>query len=140
MSTQTNKAVVRRYYEEVLNAGHVDALDELATRDYVEHDPLPGQGDGRDDLKRRATTLLAAFSPLTFIIEDLIAEDDKVVVRWSSSGTHNSDFLGIAATHRPYTISGIDIHRLEGNQLAEHWHVVDQLSQLQQLGLIPAPA
>lgn len=140
MSLEANKAVVRRYYEEVLNAGRVDVLDELAAQDYVEHDPFPGQGNGRGDLERRAATLIEAFSPCTFTIEDLVAEGDKVVVRWSSSGTHSGEFLGIPATHRSYTISGIDIHRVEDDKLAEHWHVVDQLSQLQQLGLIPAPA
>ncbi len=140
MSVETNKTTVRRYYDDVLNAGYVDLIDELAVDDYVENDPFPGQGNGRGDLKRRAATLLSAFSPCTFTIEDLIAEGDRVVVRWRSSGTQSGEFLGIPATHRDYTIAGIDIHRLAGGKLAEHWHVVDQLSQLQQLGLLPAPA
>jgi steroid delta-isomerase-like uncharacterized protein len=140
MSAHENTATVRRYYDEVLNHGQVTVLADLAAEGYVEHDPFPGQGDGRADLERRVETLLAAFSPCRFVLEDVIAEGDRVVVRWTSTGTHSGEFMGMPATHRDYTISGIDIHRLEGGRMAEHWHVVDQLSQLQQLGVLPAPA
>jgi steroid delta-isomerase-like uncharacterized protein len=140
MSAEQNKAVVLRYYDEVLNQGHISVLDEIAAADYVENDPFPGQGNGRDDLKARVSTLLTAFSPCTFTIEDTVAEDDRVVVRWRSSGTHSGEFLGIPPTDRGYTIAGVDIHRVADNRMAEHWHVVDQLTQLQQLGLIPSPS
>jgi len=140
MSTETNRAVVRRYYDEVLNSGKLAVLDELAAQDYVENDPFPGQGNGRGELTRRVTTLHDAFSPCHFQIEDVIAEGDRVVVRWRSSGTHSGPFLGIPATQQSYEISGIDIHRVADGRMAEHWHVVDQLSQLQQLGLMPVPA
>jgi len=139
MSVEQNKSVVRRYYDEVLNRGHIAVLDELATDNYIENDPFPGQGNGRTDLKVRVSTLLTAFSPCTFTIDDIVAEGDRVVVRWRSSGNHSGDFLGMPPTHRDYTITGIDIHRLAAGQMAEHWHVVDQLSQLQQLGMIPSP-
>lgn len=139
MAIEENKAAVRSYYDDVLNLGNVSALDTLAIAQYVEHDPLPGQGDGREGLRRRVEMLRSAFRP-HFTIEDMIAEHDKVVVRWTSSGVHVAPFLGIPATGKPYTIAGIDIHRLQDGRLAEHWHVVDQLSQLQQLGVIPQPA
>ena len=140
MSIESNKTIVRRYYDEVLNGGRIAVLDELATGDYVENDPFPGQGDGRSDLKARVSTLLTAFSPCTFTIEDVVAEGDRVAVRWTSSGNHSGDFLGMPPTYRDYTITGIDIHRMTGGRMAEHWHVVDQLSQLQQLGMIPSPS
>lgn len=140
MSVEQNKAIVRRYYDEVLNRGHISVLDEIAAEQYVENDPFPGQGQGRSELKARVSTLLTAFSPCTFTIEDIVAEGDRVVVRWRSSGNHSSEFLGMPATNRDYTVAGIDIHRLTDAGMAEHWHVVDQLSQLQQLGLIPAPS
>ena len=135
---ETNKHVARRYYEEVLNERNVDLLDELAARDYEEHDPLPGQRSGLEGLKDRVNMLIGGLDP-HFTIEDVIAENDKVVVRWTSSGRNVGDFLGIPATGRSFTIAGIDIHRVEGGKLAEHWHVVDQLAQLQQLGLLPSP-
>ena len=138
MGTEGNKQAARRYYEEVLNAGDVDALDALAVADYDEHDPLPGQGTGLAGLKDRVTTLRDAFGQI-FTVEDVIAEGDKVVVRWTGTGTHRGAFMGIPPTERSFTIAGIDIHGFRDGRMAEHWHVVDQLSLLQQLGLIPAP-
>jgi steroid delta-isomerase-like uncharacterized protein len=138
MAVEENKAVARRYYDAVLNRGDVDSLNQLAAADYVEHDPVPGQGTGGEGLKDRVTILRSAFGQ-HFNVEDVVAEGDKVVVRWTSSGKHEGEFMGIPPTGKSFTIAGIDIHRLEGGKMAEHWHVVDQLSLLQQLGLIPQP-
>jgi steroid delta-isomerase-like uncharacterized protein len=96
-----------------------------------------GQANGRDGLAQRVNMLRCAFNP-RFTLEDLVAERDRVVVRWTSHGTRVGTFLGMPPGGRSYTISGIDIHRLRDRRLAEHWHVVDQLAQLQQLGVIPA--
>jgi steroid delta-isomerase-like uncharacterized protein len=138
MSTEPNKEVARRYYEWVLNDGEVEALDEMAVPDYQEHDPLPGQGTGLQGLKDRVTMLKSGLDS-RFTIEDLIAEGDKVVVRWTNSGTNVGEFLGMPPTGKGFTIAGIDIHRLEDGKMAEHWHVVDNFSMLLQLGLIPPP-
>jgi steroid delta-isomerase-like uncharacterized protein len=139
MSESDNKAVVRRYYDEVLNQRRGDLLDEIAVEDYVEHDPFPGQGNGRADLRARVELLVGAFSPLHFTIEDVVAEGDKVVVRWTNAGTDSGGFMGMPATGKDFGIAGIDIHLVRDGRLAEHWHVVDQLAQMQQLGLIPQP-
>lgn len=138
MGTTENKEVARRFYEEVLNKRDLDQLDQLATQDYIEHDPLPGQGTGLPGLRDRVTALVNGLDP-TFTIEDVIAEDDRVAVRWTNSGTHVAEFLGIPATGRSFSIAGIDIYRLEDGKLAEHWHVVDMYAQMIQLGLLPAP-
>ena len=138
MSAETNKVLVRRFYDQVLNGRRVQAIDELAVTGYNEHDPLPGQREGREGLKDRVSMLADGLAP-TFTIEDIIAEGDRVVVRWTSSARHVGDFLGIPPTGRSCAIAGIDIYRLEDGRLAEHWHVIDQLAMLQQLGLIPAP-
>ena len=130
--------LIRRFYEDVLVGGHVDALDEIATVNYQEHDPLPGQGDGLEGLKDRVTMLKEGLA-VRFTIEDVIQTGDKLVVRWTNSGTHVGEFLGIPATNKSFSVSGIDIYRLEDGKLAEHWHVIDQLAMLQQLGLIPTP-
>jgi steroid delta-isomerase-like uncharacterized protein len=137
VSTDANKAVALRYYDEVLNAGNLDLLDELAVAGYEEHDPLPGQGEGREGLKQRVRMLRDAFAP-RFTVEELIAERDKVVVRWTNRGTHVGDFLGMPPTGRSFAIAGIDIHRLSDGKLAEHWHVVDLFGLMQQLAPIPA--
>ena len=138
MQTQVNSVTARRYYEEVLNERKFDVLDELAVEEYAENDPLPGQGNGREGLKQRVAMIQDAFGQ-TFTIEDMVAEDDKVVVRWTGSGSHSGEFLGIPPTGKSFSIAGIDIHRFVDGQMAEHWHVVDQLSLLQQLGVIPQP-
>ncbi len=137
MAAETDE-LVRRFYEDVLVSGDLVALDELATSDYEEHDPLPGQGDGLQGLKDRVSTLREGLDP-RFTIEDVISEGDRLVVRWTNSGTHVGDFLGIPATNKSFSVAGIDIYRVSDGKLAEHWHVVDQLSMLQQLGLIPTP-
>ena len=138
MTTTNAKNIVRRMYDEILNDRRLDVIDEIATPEYVENDPLPGQGKGRDGLRDRVSMLVAALDP-HFSVEDVIAEGDRVVIRWRNAGTHADSFLGIPATGRSFDIAGIDIYRLEDNRLAEHWHVVDQLTMLMQLGLIPAP-
>ena len=139
MSGQDNKSVVRRYYEEVFNQREVDLVDQLAIEDYIEHDPFPGQGNGRADLKARVQAILSAFAPLQFRLDDVVAEEDQVVVRWSQTGTHSGAFMGIPSTGREFAIAGIDIHKLRDGRMAEHWHVVDLYGLLMQLGVIPAP-
>ena len=134
-----NKALVRRYYDEVFNERRVELVDELAVEDYVEHDPFPGQGDGRADLRARVELILAAMNPLRFDVQDVVAEGDRVVVRWVQQGTQTGPFMGMPPTGRQYTMAGIDVHRLRDGRMAEHWHVVDLFGLLQQLGAIPAP-
>jgi steroid delta-isomerase-like uncharacterized protein len=138
MSTETNKALVRRFYDEVLNSRRVEMIDELAMTEYVEHNPLPGQRDGRNGLRDRVTMLLDGVAP-TFTVEDVIAEADRVAVRWTNTATHVGTFLGIPPTGRSCGIAGIDIYRLADGRMAEHWDVVDLLAMFQQLGLVPSP-
>ena len=138
MSIEDNKTQVQRLYE-LLNAGDVEAVGGLVSPDYEEHDPLPGQGSGREGVLDRFSMIKAGLAP-RFTVEDVIAEGDRVVVRWTNSGTHVGEFAGIPPTGRTFTISGIDIYRVSGGVLCEHWHVIDQLSMLGQLGLLPEPA
>jgi steroid delta-isomerase-like uncharacterized protein len=138
MSTEINQRMVRRYYEEILNQGHSDILQDMAVPDYIENDPLPGQTTGLAGLEERVAMLRGALNP-HFTIEDLVADGDRVVVRWTQRGQQVRGFLGLPPTGKAFTIAGIDIHRLRDGRMAEHWHVVDQLSLLQQLGVIPSP-
>ncbi len=137
MVTTDHKGLVRRFYEDVLNRGDMDTLEELAVEDYLENDMLPGQRAGLAGLRDRVTMLKTALDS-RFTIEDVIAEDDKVVVRWINSGTHVGEFAGIPATGKSFAIAGVDVYRMRDAKMAEHWHVVDQLTMLQQLGIIPA--
>lgn len=135
---QEIREIVQRFYGQVMGEGDLATLDELATDDYQEHDPFPGQGEGLSGLKNRTTMIREGLAP-HFAVEDVIHEGDKLVVRWTNSGTHVGNFAGIPPTNKAFSIAGIDIFGLRDGKLAEHWHVVDQLSLLQQLGIIPAP-
>lgn len=135
MSLESNKTLARSLYD-LANAGDVDAIGDLVSADYREHDPLPGQGSGREGVIDRFSILVGALAP-KFTIEDVVAEGDRVVVRWTNAGTHVGEFAGIPPTGRTFTIGGIDIYRVEDGALVEHWHVIDQLGMLGQLGLLP---
>jgi steroid delta-isomerase-like uncharacterized protein len=138
VSIEANRESARRLYE-LLNQGQVERIGELVSEDYQEHDPLPGQGSGRDGALDRFSLITTALAP-HFTIEDMVAEGDRVVVRWTNAGTHVAEFAGIPATGKTFTIGGIDIYRVADGRLCEHWHVIDQLSMLGQLGLLPETA
>jgi steroid delta-isomerase-like uncharacterized protein len=139
MSTDTNKELVRRYYDEVHNHRKFDRIEELVAPDFKEHDPLPGQGVGREGMKDREK-MLAANLDVHVTVEDIIAEGDKVVVRWRNHGTHVGEFLGIPPTGKQFSVEGINVYRVQDGRLAEGWNVVDVFGQLLQLGVIPSPA
>lgn len=138
MNTEQNTTIVRRLYE-LANNGDAEGIGGLVAEGYDEHDPLPGQGTGREGVVDRFSMLVGALAP-RFTIEDVVAEGDRVVVRWTNAGTHVAEFAGIPATGRSFTIAGIDIYRVADGAICEHWHVIDQLSMLGQLGLLPAPS
>lgn len=135
--SEQNKALVRRLYDEVLNAGRLDLIDELVTPDFVDHEEFPGSSPGREGAKEFFAMLRTAFPDLRFTVEDMLAEGDRVAVRLTLQGTHQGPFLDMGPTGRPLKVQGIDILRLAGGQLAEHWGVTDQMSMMQQLGAIP---
>ena len=138
MNTARNKDLARRLYA-LINEARVDQLADLISPDYIEHDRLPGQGSGREGVLERFSMITTALAP-HFTVDDLITEGDRIVVRWTNRGTHVAEFAGIHATGRIFTIAGIDIYRVADEQLCEHWHVIDQLGMLAQLGLLPQGA
>jgi steroid delta-isomerase-like uncharacterized protein len=139
MSLAENKAVVRRLLEEVINEGHQVVADELVTSNFVDHNPMPGFPPNREGFKKSFVTFRAAVPDLRYTIDDIIAEGDKVVVRWTAKGTHKGEMLGIPPTGKKVAISGVDVFRLAKGQLVELWLSWDQLGMLQQMGVIPMP-
>jgi steroid delta-isomerase-like uncharacterized protein len=136
MSTEANKAILRRYKVDILNSRDIDALDEVVAPGYLDHAAFPGQAAGLEGLKQRVATLFRAFDP-HWTIDDIIAERDIVVLRWNHTGTHVGEFLGIPPTGKAFTMRGIDIYRVKDGKMAEHWNVVDMFGFYQQVGLIP---
>ena len=137
--TEDNKALNRRFVEEVINQGNTDAIDELIDPGVVDHAAPPGFPTGREGAKQFAAMMRSAFPNLHLTIEDMIAEGDKVVMRSTWSGTHEGEFMGIPATGRQVTVSAIDITRVADGRMVEHWEQFDALGLMQQLGVVPPP-
>ena len=133
MSTEENKALARRWMEEIWGKGNVAAVDELFAPDFVFHYAPPEVAPDREAYKQTVTMLCAAFpGPVT--IEDMVAEEDKVAVRWTWRGTHTGEFWGIAPTRKQVTMTGISIIRIVGGKIVEEWGESDNLGFMQQLG------
>ena len=139
MSAENNKALVRRYVEEVLNQRNLAVVDELFASTFVDHDSSMPEARGPSGIKRMAAMVHASFPDLHFKIEDMIAEGDKVVYRYSVRGTHQKDFMGIAATGKQISFTGIHIYRVGDGKLQEEWENSDTLRLMRQLGVIPQP-
>ena len=138
MSTEENKAFVRRVFEEGWNAGNLDLFDEADAPDYVLHDPsVPEDVRGVEGVKRFASMYLRAFPDLHFTVEDQVAEGEKVATRWTSSATHQGELMGIPPTGNRTAVSGITISRVSGGKLAEDWNIWDTLGLMRQLGVVP---
>lgn len=137
MSAEANKALVRRFYEEI-DKGNIDMLNELVAEDYIDHNPppFPGLARGREGLKQAFRVFLKA-TPGHHRIEEQIAEGDKVVTRMTSFGRHEGDLPGAPRTGNELKMTSITIHRIENGKLAEKWSDKDTLGFLQQLGVIP---
>ncbi len=139
MSTEDNKTLVRRFYEEVFNQKNRAAIDEFSDPNYVDHTAPPGLPGGIEGQKQLIGMYLTAFPDLHLTVEDMIEEGDKVVSRWSGSGTHQGMFMGIPPTGKHGTATGIEIVRIVGSKFVEHWMELDALGLLQQLGVVPTP-
>lgn len=136
--SEENKTIVRRVFEELFNGQNLDAADELYAADYIDNDPAaPDTGTGPERVKQEVQMYLGGFPDLTFTVEDQIAEGDKVVTRWTGSGSFKGEFLGIPPNDKRATITGITIHRLTGGVIQEGWTNMDNLGLLQQIGVIP---
>lgn len=138
MSAEELKAIARRYIEEVWNNGNLALIDELFTPDYINHSPNAGQMAGPEGLKQLITSFRQAAPDLHFTIDDLVAEGDRVVTRWTARGTHQGYLMGVPPTGRQISVEAIVIDRFVGGRIVEHWGVRDDLGMYQQLGLIPS--
>jgi steroid delta-isomerase-like uncharacterized protein len=133
-----NKAVIRRFVEEVQNGKSEDAYWELNDPDFVNLAPLPpGVPSDREGGFAYLFGFMNAFPDSRVTIEDMIAEGDQVVTKKTFTGTHTGEFAGIPPTGKPVTLQFVDIMRVRDGKIVEHWNCIDQLSFMQQLGVIP---
>jgi steroid delta-isomerase-like uncharacterized protein len=139
MSTEENKAVVRRLLD-VWETGNVDLIDELLAPDYVNHSPAsPEQPTGPEGQKEAIIMFRSAIPDLKMVVEDMIAEGDKVVFRNTVEGTHEGELFGIPPTGKRLSVKSMGVERVSDGKIREHWRVTDELGMMQQLGVIPEP-
>ncbi len=138
MTTENNKAIARLLIEEVFNRGNLAVADKIIAPDFVHHDPNTKEfRSGPDGFKQFLQRYRNAFPDLKISILQQIAEGDLVVDRWSGSGTHSGELMGIPPTGKQVTLSGISIHRIVGGRITETWNNYDALTMLEQLGFLP---
>jgi steroid delta-isomerase-like uncharacterized protein len=139
MSAEENKAVVRRFWG-VWEDGNIGLIDELLAPDYVNHSPgMPDQPTGPEGVKAVVAMFRSGMPDLRVVIDDMIAEDDKVAVRYTIEGTHEGDLFGIPPTGRRVSIESFTVERVSDGKIREHWRITDSLNMMQQLGAIPTP-
>jgi steroid delta-isomerase-like uncharacterized protein len=139
MSREENEKLTRRYTEEIWGEGNLEAVDEVFAPEYVDHFPFPGYTPDRNGLKKSISEFRAAIPDLQTRTEDVITEGDKVVARWSSSGTQKGELMGIPPTNKKVTMSGITICRISKGKIVEEWSQADFAGMMQQLGVGPQP-
>jgi steroid delta-isomerase-like uncharacterized protein len=139
MSAEESKAIVRRFWG-VWEEGNIDLVDELLAPDYINHTPAtPDQPTGPEGVKAVVAMFRSGMPDLRVVIEDMIAEGDKVAVRYTLEGIHEGDLFGVPPTGQRLSIKSISVERVSDGKIREHWRVTDSLDMMQQLGVIPVP-
>ncbi len=132
-TTDANKALVRRFVQEIFAEGRPEAVDELVAADFVSH-TFGITDDGIAKLKAASQRVHASLTDVRFDVEDMVAEDDRVAVRLTASGTATADFMGMPAAGKSYRIGEMHFFRVREGKVAEHWHQYDAAGQMKQLG------
>ena len=137
--SEENEALVRRYFEEIWDKGNLELIDELFTTNFVRHGPTATEGEvrGLEGFKGVVGMYRTAFPDLRVPIEDLIAEGDRVVSRWTARGTHQGELMGIAPTGNQASVTGMIVDRISGGRIEEEWVDYDTLHLMQQIGAVP---
>ena len=130
------KSTIRQLFDRVLNKGDLDFLDQIISDDYVDHNPLPGVPPGREGVRIKIKALRQAFPDIQFILEEVISEGAIAAARYRWQGTQKGEFAGIPPTGKIVEVGGMDFYRVEKGRIVEHWHTIDELGLLRQLGVL----
>ncbi|WP_254530237.1 ester cyclase [Natrinema gelatinilyticum] len=136
---EENKEIVRKFPEEVISEQNIDLIDEIATEDVIDHHDTFGKTQGREALKETTEYLYEAFSGPSATVKDVVAESNRVAIRWSSRGIHEGEFMGFEPTGKAYVIEVTMFARMKDGKIAERWVLSDTLGMLQQFGVIEQP-
>lgn len=132
---ESNKALALRLYDELMTQGNTDVFDELFSPDFVDRSFGPGLEAGRVEVAKGFAAFRAAFPDARAEVREVVAESDKVVVRFVLHGTHQGEFMGVPATGKAVSFTVIDILRVADNRIVERWGAEDNLGLLRQLGV-----
>jgi predicted ester cyclase len=137
-TTARNKQLVQTFIQELFTSGDLDAVDRYLDPEFVNHDaPFPGAPDGPEGMRLAAAVFRQALPDWHSEVDQLIAEGDIVVERFTASGTHSGELMGAQPTGKTITLAGIQIFRIDGDKIVERWGRLDEVGLLRQLGLIP---
>jgi len=136
MSVKENKALARRLID-AINTRNWGLIDEVMAPGYIDHYALPGQKTGREGYKEGLISFTNAFPDFQFTIDDMVAEEDKVAIRFTMTGTHKGEIVGILPTNKRITYTHIHIFRYVSGKIVEDWGFGDRLGFMEQLGVIP---
>jgi predicted ester cyclase len=140
MSTQTNKALVHRFLQEVVNSGNIDAVEAFVHPSFTNHNAPHGLSCGIDGVKQLIQIVRTAFPDLHVTCDSVMAEGDNVVTRLTIHGIHTGKLFSLVPYHGQAKFMSINILRIDNGRFVEHWGSIDALCMLRQLGVIPAPA
>jgi steroid delta-isomerase-like uncharacterized protein len=141
MSSEQNKALIRRFFDEAWNKHNPAAVDEFFAADFVDRSaPIPGISQNREGLKQFIAQYVRAFPDAHINVEDQVQDGDKVVTRFTARGTQTGELMGMPASGKKVAITGLQLDRISGGKVVESWVEFDQLLMLQQIGVVPAPA
>jgi len=138
---EANKEIIRKYFKAIDEEGktaNAEILNDFLSEDFIEHDPAPGIPPTRDGWKQ-LFKMFAESTPGYHVINDLIAEDDKVVAHITAYGKHVGTIFGIPATNKEFSMKGIVIWRLKNGKIIEHWAQNDMVGMMIQLGVMQPP-
>jgi steroid delta-isomerase-like uncharacterized protein len=137
---ERNKEIIRTLAEDVIARGDLERVADIFAPTYAPHDPSnPSRRGGVEGAREFIAMLHAGMSDVRYSIEDLTAEGDRVVYRWTLQGTHTGVFMGVPPSGRTIRVTGMDMFRLVNGKIVESWASADALGMLQQLGVLPAP-
>jgi steroid delta-isomerase-like uncharacterized protein len=138
--SEENKALARRWFEELFNTQNLDVADEITAQDAVSHDPLlTALPSGPEGDKYVVNLYHSAFPDAQITVEDQIAEGDRVVTRWTGRGTHQGEFMDVPPSGNRIEIAGMTVNRVSRGKIVEIWTIFDALGMMRQIGALPSP-
>ncbi len=133
-----NKHLVEAFIQDLFSKGDLDAVDRYLDPKFVNHDPpFAGAPDGPEGMRQAAATFRQALPDWHSDVEQLVAEGDIVVERFTASGTHRGELMGVPPTGKTIVLPGVNVFRIEGDRIVERWGRLDELRLMRQLGLVP---